>query len=401
MSWAVRMLLLIFALAFGFYIYIGARLAAAFSLIFPGLRRRLRFVVALFFLYFAALPMLILAYSAAGHLRSLFIFQDRLTAGDYLFLYPFWIGLIVVIEATPYFLIADFLHLVLRRFRTARQAWFTKLALAKIVLFVSLMAYVPVRVYLDTHSLRVARHTVAVDGLPEALQGMTVGLISDIQIDRYTNDGRFEHLRQKVSEIGPAFLLLAGDVVTSGKKFIRSATSGLCSLPATGPRVACLGDHDYWSDAEAVAAGLRACGWQFLENQHQVFRHNGTRILITGVTHIYSRRIAPRALQQLLSAAPEADLKILLVHQPAKRVIEAAEKFGYDLLLAGHTHGGQVVFRPFGIPLTPIRGESPIYSGYEKVGKLHVLVTNGIGLTLAPVRYQAPAEVMQIKLIGK
>lgn len=163
--------------------------------------------------------------------------------------------------------------------------------------------------------------------------------------------------------------------------------------------MACMGDHDFWANPVKISNGLDQCGWNFLENEHHLIEHKGKKILITGITYIYSRRITPAHLRELLESAPAADLKILLVHQPASMVMKAAQEFGYDLLLAGHTHGGQVVFKPFGIPLTPSRLENKFYSGYGEYKDMPVIVTNGVGLTLAPIRYQAPAEVVKIDFV--
>jgi predicted MPP superfamily phosphohydrolase len=133
-----------------------------------------------------------------------------------------------------------------------------------------------------------------------------------------------------------------------------------------------------------------------MQNAHHLLNIKGSSILITGVTQIYSRKISAEDLDQLLSKAPAADLKILLVHQPSPFIIESAQKNGYNLVLAGHTHGGQIRFKPLGFTFTPSMLETPYFSGIFKVGKLYVTVTNGIGLTFAPVRYQAPAEITNL-----
>jgi hypothetical protein len=91
-------------------------------------------------------------------------------------------------------------------------------------------------------------------------------------------------------------------------------------------------------------------------------------------------------------------VRILLAHQPAEEVIEMAAAAGYDIVLAGHTHGGQIVFHPLGIPLTPSMRETKYYRGHHMVGGMHVVVTRGVGLTLAPVRYHARAEVTTVVL---
>jgi predicted MPP superfamily phosphohydrolase len=133
-----------------------------------------------------------------------------------------------------------------------------------------------------------------------------------------------------------------------------------------------------------------------LTDEHYLFHYKNSTILVTGITQIYSKRISQQKLDSLLATAPEADLKILLVHQPTGYIIKTAEKYGYDLFLAGHTHGGQVVFKPLGISVTPTRFENFYYTGLHKIGNMDLIITNGIGLTMWPLRYHAPAEIVEI-----
>lgn len=77
----------------------------------------------------------------------------------------------------------------------------------------------------------------------------------------------------------------------------------------------------------------------------------------------------------------------------------AAEK-GYNLFLAGHTHGGQIVFKPFGVTFTPPRFESAFYRGAFFLHRMFVSINSGLGLTLAPIRFNAPAEITSIKIVA-
>ena len=169
-------------------------------------------------------------------------------------------------------------------------------------------------------------------------------------------------------------------------------------VPPRARAVAVLGDHDSWSAPEAIMSIHKECNWTFLDNEHRLFPYRGKNILVTGLTHIYSDRLAVPALREFLARAPKADLKILLVHQPAEVVIRLAAEQGYNLVLAGHTHGGQIVIHPLGIPFTPSMTETRYYQGVYTVDGTTAVVTRGVGLTLAPVRYHAPAEVTTLVL---
>ena len=252
--------------------------------------------------------------------------------------------------------------------------------------------------FFDTTHVRDSTERIAIQGLPPELANLSITLVSDIQVDQYTAEAKVDQVRRIIESHHPEFLLSGGDLVTSGTQYLGAASRAVCGLSGSLGTVAVMGDHDFWSAPEAITEIHRTCGWTFLDNEHRLYSFRGKSILVTGLTHVYSNRLAVPALQEFLGKAPAADLKILLVHQPSEQVIRLATEQGYTLVLAGHTHGGQIVIHPLGIPFTPSMTETKYYQGVYNVGKTTVVVTRGVGLTLAPVRYHAPAEVTTLIL---
>ena len=234
--------------------------------------------------------------------------------------------------------------------------------------------------------------------MPDEFDKLSLALIADLQVDRFTQDHKISGVKKLINNNKPDLLFFAGDLVTRGSHFINQGIDAMCDLQANIDRVACIGDHDYWADPEKISIDFQNCGWTFLNNAHRIINHQNKKILITGVIYIYSKRITSDQLTKLLKNAPSADLKILLVHQPSQIVIKIAKEFGYDLLLAGHTHGGQVVFKPFGFEITPTKFENEYYSGHYQKDSMDIFITNGVGLTMMPLRYRAPAEIIKIIL---
>jgi len=402
MPWPVSMTLIFAAAALPFFIYVILQFTSAVSMVSIVSRWHLRLLgfTALLALY--TLPLMYLFYYWLGKIRSLFIFSDQLQLQDYLFHYPFWWGLIVLLEVVPFYLAIDLIGIV-NRYKTfiQRPVWLQGQAWIKIGLMILVMCYVAVRIYIDTQQVRLKNYPVSIKNLPPELEGLKITLLGDIQVDRYTGDVKLSRMESRVRQSDPDILLFAGDLVTSGKMHVNKAVQTICGLQARLNRFACMGDHDFWSDPVNIEDGQRTCGWEFLQNKHEVVAFRGKRILITGITHIYSQRISGPTLEKLLQDAPEADLKILLVHQPAEFLVKAAAEHGYHLLAAGHTHGGQIVNHVFGIPLALSRIETDYYHGQYRNGGMNVIVTTGVGLTLAPVRYHAAAEVAQIVLTAE
>lgn len=397
MSWQLNMILRIALALLPVYLYCGWRISSALIQFFGFSPAWTRSIIAAGILFVNLLPLTILYRGRSGELSRLVLFEPSLQIADFWLNFPFWIGLIVAIESVLYLAGLDLLGGLLRLVPAWRpQNWLNlKSALVLgLVLFFTLFAVY--RVYRDSYDVRLKSFQVALKDLPPEMQDLRLTFISDVQVDRYSGEMKLKRYREQVAAADGDLILFGGDLVTSGENFIEPALELLGRHRAPLGKVACLGDHDFWANPGRIAGGLRASGWDFLDNAHRVVDYRGKRILVTGVTYIYSRRISERDLRELLGRAPAGDLKILLVHQPAGMVVRLAEEYGYHLLLAGHTHGGQLVFRPFGLTLTPTRLENQFYSGRYPFGRMTVLVTNGVGLTLAPFRYRAPAEVVAV-----
>jgi len=344
-------------------------------------------------------PLIILFAYFSKQLDSLFLFKSYLTSWDYLILYPFWFGLIIIVETFFYYIGIDILQLLINLLaRNFKDTLIKLLAAGKIILLILMAIYIVFRSYRDTNSIHLNKFSIKLEKKLPGLDHLDLQLVGDIQVDRYTGQEKLKLVQQQMDPHRPDILFFAGDLVTGGQGFTAEGIDFMCNRQANMERIACMGDHDLWSDAGAISQGLKNCGWKFIQNSHYTIEHHGFKIVVTVITHVYSQRIGKYELDLLLSNKPAGDIYILLVHQPADEIVRSAAAHGYDIFLAGHTHGGQVVFRPFGLHLTPSQFENPHYSGYKKVGNLNVFVSIGIGLTMMPLRYHAPAEVMQIRV---
>jgi predicted MPP superfamily phosphohydrolase len=394
------MMLITFAIVILPYTYIGWRLINAITVFYPQYHRTVKILIPVIFILLNLLPIISGIAYLVGQYRNLFYFSDQFSVFDLLILIPYWIGFIIVLETFPYFLASDLILLVSRWFSASLKINLTMwIALVKIALITFFVVFVSIRVFLDTTTIKISTYDVAIKNLPPELEELNLILTADVQVDKYTPEQKTANFIQKVKKLEPDILFFAGDLVTSGTYFIEQGIRVLCDTEANIARLACVGDHDIWSDAGRIADGIKNCGWEYLDDQHKVLNYRNNKILVTGISYVYSKRITLPHLKELLGAAPEADLKILIVHQPSKMVIENAAKYGYHVLLAGHTHGGQIIFRPFGFTITPTQMENDIFTGYYKKDNLNVIITNGIGVSLVPIRYRAQGEIVQFRLI--
>jgi hypothetical protein len=230
-----------------------------------------------------------------------------------------------------------------------------------------------------------------------------------------------ENYVNAVNKLEPDIILFTGDLVTYGEEHIDIGAEMMGRLKARYGVYACLGDHDYWANPEMVVRSLEESGVIILEDEDYTLgvkpeksgfielgmaTEDGSftgsaNIHMTFVTNIYSKRPNEEILKTLATEGTNPTIKIFVTHQPSEGLIRFAVKNNYDIFLAGHTHGGQVVITLFGIKLTPVLFETSFLSGQYRFDSMFVNVNNGLGLTFSPVRYNSPATVTLIELRKK
>ena len=135
-----------------------------------------------------------------------------------------------------------------------------------------------------------------------------------------------------------------------------------------------------------------------INNKKRTINVNGAKISIAFITSTYVEKINETKFDNVIDNSLSGDLKILLVHQPSNFLVEKAKQYNFNLLLAGHTHGGQVTFLfPFK-NLTPTLIETKYVRGDFHFGNLLMVVTRGLGMSLVPLRYNSTPEVTVIMI---
>lgn len=404
MPWIFRMTLTASVAVLPLYIYVGLRLATAVSTVsnrFKNPKRARRLLVYPAFSWFYLFPLILVFSHLTGNFRELFVYTPNVGWKDYLLMYPFWWGLVSILEITPLFITLDLTRLAGRlkifggREKQKQWKWDSRL---KIAIVLIILVYTGVRIPLDTGHVHTSTTKVYIKNLPKEFQNLRISFFGDIHMDRYTKEKKLAPLKKTLQSGEEDLVFFSGDLVSRGMDYVSRALKVVGHPRVRLEAIACMGDHDYWTAPFEIPRQLENAGWRFLQNEHRVIPYKGRRILVTGVTHVYSRRISEGYLREFLSKAPEADLKILLVHQPMEMVVETAAEYGYHLLLGGHTHGGQIVSHIFGLPVSVGQKETRYCWGTHRIGEMWAVVTNGVGMTLSPIRYHAPSEIKRIVL---
>jgi len=237
--------------------------------------------------------------------------------------------------------------------------------------------------------LEITQVHIALSRLPSSLEGLRVAHLSDFHLGRWVSR---EYLRaglEKANALNPDIVLLTGDYASASK---RVPWVGEVFAPLKAPLGVwgVLGNHDHDNGPEGIAWQLMNVDIRILRNEAHPFPGAKEGFWLIGVDDPISQ--ADR-LEDAIRAVPESDGKLLLAHAPD--IAFQAALLGVDLMLSGHTHGGQVVLPGIGSPAAILsdRHRSPFRSGLYRLGAMQVYVTRGIGVTGIPFRIACRPEI--------
>lgn len=229
---------------------------------------------------------------------------------------------------------------------------------------------------------------VAVPGLAPAFDGFRIAHLSDLHIGGLFPADEARKVVRMTNRLGVDLVALTGDYVTSGNRFHEQTGRLLGELEGREGVVAVFGNHDNFGGREPLASTLVASGVTVLENQHIRIERGGAQLVVAGVDDIYSRRAS---VQRTFEHVEAHEPCVTLVHDPrqATRIAQCTT----GLILAGHTHWGQIGL-PWRSQKLNIAGRRfQAHGGLSTVGDAQLYVHPGIGATGVPVRFGVAPEV--------
>lgn len=399
MPWPLRMLSYIALASVIVQAYVIIKTTSAIARLSGWPKRRIAIVSICMVLWMALYPTLMIGsyWLDANSLPN--SLQGSSLLADITIVYPFWLGIILAAQVAIFFIVIDATRLILFPLYRKHRARWLRVQSWVVIAIISIGAiYVIARFYNDTFTSRTRETELEIAGLPQQLDGLRIVHIADLQADPRTRDGKLDRYIERVNSLRPDLILFAGDLVTSGLDYIEIGAQAIGHMQATYGKYACFGDHDFFSNRQMVKANLEKNGVTVLDNLAAVVPIGSSSLSITGITNVYPSRPAPMVLATIEEQRFRSPINIFLVHQPSPNIVRYAQEKGYDLFLGGHTHGGQIVFPLPGFLLTASAFETDYVTGFYRVGSMLVSINNGLGMTLAPARYHAPAEVTLIRL---
>jgi predicted MPP superfamily phosphohydrolase len=243
---------------------------------------------------------------------------------------------------------------------------------------------------IEPTQLDVNHITVKSSEIPAEFNGTTIELISDFHYGTYVNDNEMKNVVKTANEQNPDIIVLAGDYVTDDSSKVNSSFGFLRNLTAKEGIYAVIGNNDPYN---ATVKAIRDSGFNSMDNKGYWIEKNGAKIRIGGVGDLANEA---QSDGYTLNGTTTNDFVIMTAHNP--NYITQMNHNKVDLLLSGHTHGGQVNlfgFAPWVQAAT--NGKQYISGVYEEDGS-ELIVTNGVGEIKVPFRFMATPQITVITL---
>ncbi|GGM30152.1 membrane protein [Micromonospora sonchi] len=241
---------------------------------------------------------------------------------------------------------------------------------------------------------RLDRVQIPLAKLPRSMDGLRIATVSDIHIGPLRGRKHTEQIVAAINRLDADLVAVVGDLVDGTVAELGEAAAPLRGLRSRYGSYFVTGNHEYYSGVEEWVAEVDRLGLRVLQNQRLEIAARGGVLDLAGVNDVSAAGTGVSAPADYAAALGDRDPSrpvVLLAHQPVAAV-EAA-KYGVDLQLSGHTHGGQIV--PFNLLVAL---QQPVVSGLGEVDGTKVYVTNGAGFWGPPVRVGAEPQITLVEL---
>ena len=233
--------------------------------------------------------------------------------------------------------------------------------------------------------------TIESDQIPAQFDGKKIVFLSDIHAGPFFNQERIDSLVKQVNALNPDLILLGGDYVDGNSEYIQPTFKSLSKLKAPLGVYAVLGNKD---PQDNTLAAIPKNGITYIGNKGTWITENGSRIRLGGVGDYNNGAQIQNATT---SAVTSQDFVILVSHNPD--YFPKVNKAKVDLVLAGHTHGGQVNIPFIGTPILPVKNKSYSSGLVLSPRGEKIFISKGIGWAIFPVRFNCAPEIAVLELV--
>jgi len=280
--------------------------------------------------------------------------------------------------------------------RTPRWSKRLRVSLDIIILIIGLLIFWGFLI--EPARLVVRGEPIEIQNWPRELDGLKIAVLADIHADDwFITNKKLRSIVEQTNQLQPDIILILGDYMSS-KGWVRRRVEPevfaavLKDLHAPLGVYSVLGNHDWWYDGNKVRHVLEQNGIKVLDNDVVQLDVRGSPLWLAGLADLWTR---PQKITTTIEEIPEGQPIIALTHNPDifPRLPERVA-----LLLAGHTHGGQVRLPLIGSVVQSSRLGDRYTRGHVFENNHHLFVSTGIGTSILPVRFGVPPEIVLLTL---
>lgn len=277
-----------------------------------------------------------------------------------------------------------------------------------IILIISILLYAR---YIGTSGLIVKEYKVTNSSIPESFYGTKIVHISDIHYGRTVKKKELKNLVKKINQLNPDIVVLTGDLIDRNTmltdKMAKVISDILMEIEPTLGKYAISGNHDYKFDKWATI--INDSGFINLNDRYDLIYKESTKPIFLGglSTNSYQKE---KALEEKIKVMNDyfatrteenknafPDYKIMIMHEPD--FIDEINPENYDLVLAGHSHNGQVRLPFIGAIILPPNAKK-YYKPYYNVNGTDLYISSGVGTSTISYRFLNRPSINLYRLVN-
>jgi predicted MPP superfamily phosphohydrolase len=305
-------------------------------------------------------------------------------------------------------LLAGVLFLLVRTLRRlpANEAndrgagWRRRVRIALALLLLSVLLTAIWATLIEPNRLIVRHETIRIADWPRELSGLRIAVLGDIHAGSpFIDEKKLRRIVDLTNQENPDLVVLLGDYMSPNTWHSHRVEPELIAAILKDLRAplgvySVLGNHDWWQGGEQVRRALEANGIHVLEEEVAEVHFKNSSFWLLGFADLWTRA---QHIQEMLTKTPDASRTIALSHNPDMFIHTQRTM---PLMLAAHTHGGQVKLPLFGAPIVPSYFGPRYTAGDVVEQRHHLFITTGIGTSLLPVRFRVPPEMVILTVIS-
>lgn len=246
----------------------------------------------------------------------------------------------------------------------------------------------------ERYWMQIKKYNLEID--KQAFIDLKIIFLTDFHHSSIVSRKFIRNIVRKVNDLDPDIIILGGDYIINHKRYIKPLFNELSKLQVSIGIFGVIGNHDVNVSKQIVLDEMIKANINSLDNKSYWINLGNERIKIGGVgDYLYDKQL----IEKTTADVSDKDYVILVSHNPD--YIEDIRNNKIDLMLSGHTHGGQVTIFGLYAPSIPSKYKQKYLTGLKTVNNIKIIISNGVGVVGLPIRFFARPQIVLIKFETK